>query len=161
MNSPIIAPKDKARIIMFGDSFVSSGNFGDLMVYFASLNGFELSINAVSYNNKSSDYDYTAVDLVSPLKNPATAGFEYTKTGNSETFDAILGDPRAADLLLLQAPRGEIFADTSDKDAVMDAYIELCSRYKKAYPQGKVLFIAPPAFDNIDQKLCQILFQGS
>ena len=152
MNAPIIAPKNKARIIMFGDSFVSSGNFGDLMVYFASLNGFELSINAISYNNKSSDFDYTAVDLVHPLKNAATPGFEFVKTCNTETFEWVLGDPNDADLLLLQAPRGEIFAETADKDAVMAAYTDLCSRFKTAYPQGKVLFIAPPAFSDIDQK---------
>ena len=94
MNAPIIAPKNKTRIIMFGDSFVSSGNFGDLMVYFASLSGFELSINAISYNNKSSDFDYTAVDLVHPLKNAATPGFEFVKTCNTETFEWVLGDPK-------------------------------------------------------------------
>ena len=152
MNAPIIAPKNKTRIIMFGDSFVSSGNFGDLMVYFASLSGFELSINAISYNNKSSDFDYTAVDLVHPLKNAATPGFEFVKTCNTETFEWVLGDPNDADLLLLQAPRGEIFAESADKDAVTAAYTDLCSRFKTAYPQGKVLFIAPPAFSDIDQK---------
>ena len=152
MNAPIIAPKNKARIIMFGDSFVSSGNFGDLMVYFASLSGFELSINAISYNNKSSNFDYTAVDLVHPLKNAATPGFEFVKTCNTETLEWVLGDPNDADLLLLQAPRGEIFGAGCDAEGIMAAYMELCDRFKKSYPQGKILFIAPPAFDpNMDK----------
>ena len=52
MQTPIIPKKTKARFLMYGDSFVASGNFGDLLVYFASLHGIELSITAVTYNNK-------------------------------------------------------------------------------------------------------------
>ncbi|MBQ2865590.1 MAG: C40 family peptidase [Clostridia bacterium] len=157
MQTPIIQKKTKARFLMYGDSFVASGNFGDLLVYFASLHGIELSITAVTYNNKSSGFDYTALDLCDPnCRDAETAGFAYVKKCNTEVFCGVLGDPEAADLFIMQAPRGELFGKNADPSALKDAYIRLTDKFRTAYPNGKVLFILPPVFDGrLDSGYCR------
>lgn len=148
---PYNTPMEKVTVGIFGDAIVSENSFGDLVRLFAETDGFTVDFVAATFDNSGKaglTSSYNLYELCNwSMEYTTPNGFK--ASGSAAKLVKGINSDTPMDYLVLSTGRDRtvIGSDHFAKGSTLAAS-ELYKAYKETNPDGKVVLLAPPAYQD-------------